>query len=48
MNININISQAVLSVIFGVVILIQPKFLSWIIGIWFILNGLLMLGLIKI
>jgi uncharacterized membrane protein HdeD (DUF308 family) len=47
MNINITISQAVLSIIFGVIILIQPKFLSWIIGLWLILTGIIGLGILK-
>jgi uncharacterized membrane protein HdeD (DUF308 family) len=44
---NIHISQALLSVIFGIIILIQPKFLGWIIGIWLIITGLIGLGIIK-
>lgn len=47
MVLNINISQALLSLVFGIIILIQPKFLSWIIGIWLIINGVIGLGLLK-
>lgn len=47
MVINISLSQALLSLIFGIIILVQPKFLSWIIGVWLIINGLIGLGLIK-
>ncbi len=44
---NLHISQAALDIIFGVVILIQPKFLAWIIGIWLVVTGLIELGVIK-
>ncbi len=47
MNINVHVSQAVLSLVFGIIILIQPKFLAWIIGIWLIITGLIGLGIIK-
>lgn len=47
MTLNIEISQAILSLIFGVIILIQPKFLSWIIGVWLVITGLIGLGLLK-
>jgi hypothetical protein len=43
----INVSQALLSLIMGIIILIQPKFLAWIIAIWLIINGLIGLGLIR-
>jgi hypothetical protein len=44
---NIQISQALLSLILGIVILIQPKFLAWIIALWLIVNGLIGLGIIR-
>ncbi|MEP7166851.1 MAG: DUF3096 domain-containing protein [Candidatus Woesebacteria bacterium] len=44
---NIHISQAALSLVLGIVILIQPKFLAWIIALWLIVDGLIGLGIIK-
>ena len=44
---NIQISQAALSIILGIVILIQPKFLAWVIALWLIVTGLLGLGIVK-
>jgi hypothetical protein len=44
---NIVISQAALSIILGIVILIQPKFLAWVIAFWLIINGIIGLGLLK-
>lgn len=47
MNLNLHISQAILDIIFGVIILVQPKFLAWIIGVWLVITGLIGLGVIK-
>lgn len=47
MNVNLQVSQALLSLIFGILILVQPKLLSWIIGAWLIITGLIGLGIIK-
>jgi len=43
----ITLSKAALDIILGIVILIQPKFLAWIIAIWLILTGILELGILK-
>lgn len=43
----LQLSQGLLSLILGVIILIQPKFLAWIIAIWLIVNGLISLGVIR-
>lgn len=43
----LHISQAVLDLVLGILILIQPKFLAWIIAFWLIVNGLIGLGVIK-
>jgi len=37
-----------LALVFGVLILINPKLLSTLVGIYFIITGLLGLGIIKI
>ena len=43
----IHVSQAILSIIFGIVIIVQPKLLAWLIGIWLIISGLIPLGILK-
>jgi len=44
---NLHLSQGALDVILGVLILVQPKLIAWIIGIWLVLTGLISLGVIK-
>jgi uncharacterized membrane protein HdeD (DUF308 family) len=44
---NIHLSDGLLDIIFGVIILIQPKFLAWIIALWLIIRGVLALGIIR-
>ena len=44
---NIHISQALFSLILGIIVLIQPKFLAWLIALWLIVNGLIGLGIFK-
>ena len=43
----IHLSKAVLDIILGVIILIQPKFLAWIIALWLIVTGIMELGILK-
>ena len=43
----LHLSQAVFSLILGIIILIQPKFLAWLIALWLIVNGLIGLGIFK-
>jgi len=44
---NLTISRGLLNIIFGVLILIQPKLLAWIIAIWLIVTGVLELGILR-
>ncbi|MFA6602423.1 MAG: DUF3096 domain-containing protein [Candidatus Shapirobacteria bacterium] len=41
-----NVSPLV-SLVFGILILLNPKFLSVLVGIWLIINGLLGLGFLR-
>ena len=37
----------VLAILFGILILIFPRFLNYFVGIWLILHGLLALGVVR-
>lgn len=47
MNLSITAFNPLVSLIFGVLILVFPKFLNYLIAFYLILNGILGLGLIK-
>ncbi|MFA5025610.1 MAG: DUF3096 domain-containing protein [Candidatus Shapirobacteria bacterium] len=47
MNINFQNPSPLLSLIFGILILLNPKLLSALVAIYFIINGLIGLGFLK-
>lgn len=44
---NIVLSQALLSLIIGIVILVAPRFLNYLVALWLIINGLIGLGILN-
>jgi len=47
MTINIDSLTPIMAIVFGVLVLIFPKFLNYLIAVFLILSGLLGLGILK-
>jgi hypothetical protein len=47
MNLSVTSFNPIVSIIFGVLILVFPKFLNYLIAFYLILNGILALGILR-
>lgn len=47
MNLSISAADPIISLIFGILIFIFPKFLNYLIAIYLIINGIIGLGLLR-